>query len=116
MRDKPVHWLGSSLRDLRAFPATGRREAGFQLRRIQLGLDPNDWKPLPNVGPGVREIRVHTDLEHRVLYVAKFIEAVYVLHAFEKRTRKTPVRDLEIARTRLRALVLRRQLSHAPKG
>lgn len=52
---------------------------------------------MPTVGPGVREIRVHTALEHRVVYVAKFVEAVYVLHAFEKRTRKTPIRDVELA-------------------
>jgi phage-related protein len=60
------------------------------------------------VGPGVREIRVHTGLEHRVLYVAKFAEAIYVLHAFEKRTRKTPARDVDLARQRFRALVRQR--------
>jgi len=49
---------------------------------------------MPTIGPGVREIRIHTALEHRVLYVAKFVEAVYVLHAFEKRTRKTPKVDV----------------------
>ena len=64
---------------------------------------------MPTVGPGVREIRVHTALEHRVLYVAKFAEAVYVLHAFEKRSRKTDRHDIELGRQRFRALMSRRR-------
>ena len=64
---------------------------------------------MPRIGTGVQEIRVHTELEHRVFYIAKFPEAIYVLHAFEKRTRKTPKRDLELARNRLRALLLKRR-------
>ena len=75
--------------------------AGFELRRVQQGLQPTDWKPMASVGPGVEEIRVHTRREHRVFYVARFEEGVYVLHAFEKRSRKTPNRELEAARTRL---------------
>jgi len=68
---------------------------------------------MPSVGPGVREIRIHTGLEHRVFYLAKFMEGVYVLHAFEKRTRKTPKRDLELARDRFRALVLKRRTDNS---
>ena len=83
--------------------------AGFQLHRVQLGSDPNDWKPLRTVGPGVREIRVHTGLEHRVVYVATYAEAVYVLHAFAKKTPKAAQRDVEIARDRLRALLAERR-------
>jgi len=64
---------------------------------------------MPTVGPGVQEIRIHTGLEHRVFYVAKFAEGVYVLHAFEKRTRKSPKRELELARDRFRALVMKRR-------
>lgn len=109
MADKPLIWLGSSRSDLRAFPEDARRVAGFQLRRIQQGLEPNDWKPMTTVGPGVQEIRIHTGLEHRVFYVAKFKEGVYVLHAFEKRTRKTPKRETDLARDRFRALVLKRR-------
>ncbi len=70
-------------------------------------FEPNDWKPMPTVGPGVQEIRIHTGIEHRVFYVAKFAEGVYVLHAFEKRTRKTPKREPELARDRFRALVMK---------
>jgi len=90
--------------------------AGLQLRRVQQGLDPLDWKPMSTVGSGVREIRVHTALEHRVLYVAKFAEAVYVLHAFEKRTRKASSRDLELARQRLRGLVAQRRIQGLTGG
>lgn len=102
---KPLCWLGSSLADLRTFPDRSRHVAGFQLRRVQLGLIPNDWKPVPSVGHGAREIRVHGDIEHRVIYVARLTEAVYVLHAFQKRSRKTSGRDIEICRMRLEALV-----------
>jgi len=104
MPDRPLILVGTSRRDLRAFPDLPRRLAGFQLRRVQQGLDPADWKPMPTVGPGVREIRVHVGGAHRVFYVATRAEAIYVLHAFEKKTRKTAARDLQIRRDRLRAL------------
>ncbi|MEK6408713.1 MAG: type II toxin-antitoxin system RelE/ParE family toxin [Acidobacteriota bacterium] len=90
--------MGSTMEAVRAFPAGARRRAGYQLYLVQQGLDPNDWKPLPSVGPGVREIRVHIDGEYRIFYVAKFAEAVYILHAFEKRTRKTRQADIELAK------------------
>ena len=105
MADKPLRWVGSSLEDLRAFPEIARREAGYQLRRLQSGLLPDDWKPMASVGPGVAEIRIHSRVEHRVFYVARFAEAIYVLHAFEKRTRQTRQADLELARKRLSAVV-----------
>ena len=88
MPDKPIAWLGSARSDLRAFPRDARRVAGFQLRRVQHGHEPNDWKAMAGIGSGVREIRIHTGLEHRVFYAATFEEAVYVLHAFEKRTQR----------------------------
>ena len=101
MPDKPLRWVGASLADLRAFPDDARRMAGYQLRRVQAGLMPDDWKALASVGSGVYEIRLHTGVEHRVCYVAKFAEAVYVLHAFGKRTRQTRQDDLELVRRRL---------------
>lgn len=104
MADKPITWLGSSLADVRAFPDLARRYTGYQLSLVQQGQDPTDWKPMPKVGPGVREIRLHTGREHRVLYLAQFAEAVYVLHAFEKKTRTTRRADIELARRRLRKL------------
>ena len=77
-------------------------------RKVQQGLDPDDWKPMTSVGPGVREIRIRTDVAHRVFYVATFEEAVYVLHGFEKRTAKTAARDVQLARDRYRALIKKR--------
>jgi phage-related protein len=109
MPDKPIMWLGSSRRDLRAFPVLARRLTGFQLRRIQEGLEPDDWKPMPTVGPGVREIRIRIDGAHRVFYLATRAEAIYVLHVFEKKTQKTAAGDLEIGRDRFRALGQLRQ-------
>ncbi len=101
MIEKPLAWIASSLQDLRAFPAEARRAAGYQLGRVQQGLMPDDWKPMTTVGVGVYEIRIHTQLEHRVFYVAKYEEAVYVIHAFEKRTPQTLETDIALARRRL---------------
>lgn len=101
---KPLRFVGSSLDDLRSFPAEARRQAGFELYAIQRGLDPSDWKPMKTVGSGVREIRIRVLGEWRVLYVAKFADAVYVLHAFQKKTQKTRRNDIEIARQRYKQL------------
>ena len=99
---KPLFFLGSSLVNLTAFPTEAKRAAGFQLRRVQAGFEPVDWKPLVSVGPGAMEIRIHAQGEWRVLYVAKFRDSVYVLHAFQKKTQKTPQTDIELARKRYR--------------
>ncbi|HEV7668471.1 MAG TPA: type II toxin-antitoxin system RelE/ParE family toxin [Thermoanaerobaculia bacterium] len=110
MPDKMITWVGASFENLQDFPPEARRTAGYELRRVQRGLMPTDWKPMPSIGPGVNEIRVHTDVEHRVMYVAKFEEAVYVLHAFEKRSRQTREADLTLARERLKQIeALRRE-------
>jgi phage-related protein len=101
---KDLHFVGASLADLRRFPVEARREAGFQLDAVQRGLDPTDWKPLSTVGVGVREIRIHVLGQWRVIYVARFAQAVYVLHCFEKKSRKTRREDLELARERYRLL------------
>jgi putative addiction module killer protein len=105
MVDKVIRWLGSSLDDLRAFPEQARRAAGYQLRRVQQGLMPDDWKPMKAVGSGVYEIRIHTGTEHRVFYVAKYDDAIYVLHAFKKHTRQTRQADIALARQRLAELL-----------
>jgi phage-related protein len=104
MGDKPLSWVGSSLSDVRAFPEDARRIAGYQLRRVQAGLMPTDWKPIKAVGSGVNEIRIRTALQYRILYVAHIGEAVHVLHAFEKRTQKTRQADIDLARKRLAAV------------
>ena len=101
---KLLEFVGSSLDDLREFPAEARRTAGFELGFVQRGLDPSDWKPMNDVGAGAREIRIHVLGEWRVLYVAKFAAVVYVLHAFQKKTQKTRREDIELARTRYRQI------------
>lgn len=101
---KPLEFVGSSLDDLKGFPAEARRAAGFELSFVQRGLEPSDWKPMKEVGAGVQEIRIHVLGEWRVVYVAKFAEAVYVLHAFQKKTQKTRREDIELARNRYRQI------------
>lgn len=105
---KPTIWMGTTRKDVRAFPADARARTGYEVYRVQSGLDPTDWKPIVGVGDGVKEIRVRTGREHRLIYVAKFAEALYVLHAFEKKSQKTSKADLEIARNRYRDLMAER--------
>jgi phage-related protein len=107
---KGIQFLGTSLKMVRAFPAEAKREAGYQLDRVQRGLDPTDWKPMKSVGQGVREIRIQHEGQYRVIYVASFEENVYVLHAFQKKTEKTSRQDIEAARRALKE-VLERQRS-----
>lgn len=101
---KTLKFVGSSLEDLRDFPAEARRQAGFELAAVQNGFDPSDWKPMNAVGAGAREIRIHVLGEWRVLYVARFSDAVYVLHAFQKKTRKTRKEDIDLAKRRYRQI------------
>ena len=104
MMPKPLKFVGSSLDDLRNFPDEARRAAGFELRAVQNGLEPSDWKPMRAIGPGVKEIRIHVLGEWRVVYVAVRNDAVYVLHAFQKKSRKTSRQDIDLARHRYRQI------------
>jgi phage-related protein len=101
---KSLRFVGSSLDDLREFPAEARRQAGFDLYAVQRGLDPDDWKPMPEIAPGAREIRIHVLGEWWVLYVVRFADAIYVLHAFQKKSQKTQRGDIELARQRYRQI------------
>jgi phage-related protein len=102
---KRIEFLGDSLDQVRDFAQGARKEAGVQLHKVQQGFDPSDWKPMTSVGPGVREIRIRDDAgAFRILYVAQRAEAVYVLHAFQKKTPQTAKRDLDLAATRLRQI------------
>ena len=102
---KPVAWLGDSREAARDFPNDAKYVLGAELDLIQLGLNPTNWKPIKTVGAGVSEIRVVMDNQYRVLYVAKFKEAIYVLHAFAKKTQKTSAVDLALATRRYRDLL-----------
>lgn len=99
-QDKPLTWIGSSREDLLQFPAEVRRRAGFELRAVQRSDEPSDFKPMPIVGSGAYELRLQTDDAYRVFYIAKFQEAVYVLHAFQKKTQKTAKRDIALGQQR----------------
>jgi phage-related protein len=104
MKIKPLKFVASSLDDLRNFPDEARRASGFELHAVQSGLEPTDWKPMQVVGSGVKEIRIHILGEWRIIYVAKHHEAVYVLHAFQKKMRKTTRQDIDLARQRYKQI------------
>lgn len=112
MEEKPIDWRGSSFKDLtdeNVFSLEARKEAGTQLRKIQRGDDPDDWKPFDDVGAGTKEVRIKlTDGAFRVMYVAKFPEAVYVLHCFKKKTQKTSQHDTDLAKRRYKAVIQER--------
>lgn len=106
MPPKPIEFLGDSLKRLRGFPEIARRRAGQQLERLQLGLMPDDFKSMPTVGRGVQEIRIRDGSgAYRVIYTARKANAVYVLHAFEKKSERTAALDLELARHRYASLL-----------
>jgi len=103
---RPVRFLGDSLKCLRDFPEDARQDAGYQLDKVQRGEQPDDFKPMQSIGKGVEEIRVRDDTgAYRIIYIARFVEAVYVLHVFPKKTQATPVRDIDIAKERLAHLM-----------
>jgi len=104
MNVKELRFVGLSLDDLRNFPEEARRVAGFELRAVQNGLEPRDWKPMRSIGSGVKEIRIHVLGEWRIVYVAKLADAIYVLHAFQKKSQKTNKNDIELARKRLKEI------------
>ena len=102
---KPVVFLGDALRRIRAFPEDARRTIGHELRDVQFGEEPSDWKPMPSIGPGAREIRVReASGAFRVIYVAHLETAIFVLHAFQKKTQRTTKTDIELAKVRYRMI------------
>ena len=108
--EREIRWIGSSYADLLAFPTDSRCEAGFQLGKVQAGLDPDDWKPFSDAGAGVREIRIReAGGAFRVMYVAKFDHAVYVLHCFQKKSQATTKHDKDITAARFRAVMQQRR-------
>ena len=107
---KPVVFRGDSLERLRKFPASARQDIGYQLERLQHGNMPDDFKPMSGIGPGVQEIRVRDAAgAFRVIYLARFEEATYVLHIFQKKTARTASLDVEVARQRYRRLLEERR-------
>jgi len=102
---KEIIWHGSSKVDLIRFPAEAKQEAGYQLDKVQNNLEPTDWKPMLNIGSGVNEIRIKdSDGQYSVIYVAKFADGVHVLHAFQKKTKKTSKKDIDLAKKRYKEI------------
>ena len=102
---RPVRFLGDSLKCLRDFPEDARHDAGYQLDKVQRGAQPDDFKPMAVIGKGVEEIRIKDESgAYRVIYVARRAEAVYVLHAFQKKSQATPKKDVDIAKRRFAQL------------
>jgi phage-related protein len=104
MNVKELKFIGSSIDDLRNFPEEARRIAGFELRAVQNGLEPQDWKPMRSIGSGVKEICIHVLGEWRIVYVAKLADAIYVFHAFHKKSQKANRNDIELARKRFKEI------------
>lgn len=111
-QSKPIVFMARSHRAIKKFSRAARKDAGVELRRVQQGEEPTDWKPLSSIGPGGREIRVHKPFEHRVIYIAHFQEAVYVLHAFSKKTAKTSHADVTLARVKYAEVKKQRKEEH----
>ncbi len=106
---KPVAFLGTSQKVLERLLPDVRDHALNELQRLQDGRDPRHWKPMPGIGPGVREIRIRVRTQLRIIYITTLPEAIYVLHVFEKKTQRTAGSDIELARVRLRALLRERR-------
>lgn len=103
---KPVEFLGNTIEALRAFPDSVRKDAGFQLDKVQRGEEPDDSKPMPGIGAGVKEIRIWDEAgTFRVIYLARLADAVYVLHCFQKKTQETSHKDIKLARKRYKELI-----------
>jgi len=103
---KPLKFHPDAIKSIRLFPEEARKEAGFQLDRVQRGEQPDDFKPFPTIGPGVEELRIRDESgAFRVIYTARFPEAVYAIHAFQKKARKTAQADIDLAKARYQALL-----------
>ena len=89
-----------------SFPQQAKRRAGYELRKLQAGLAAQDTKQMSSIGPGVEELRIWVaGGTFRVIYVARFAAAVYVLHAFEKKTQTTAKSHLQLARERYKEVL-----------
>jgi phage-related protein len=104
--EKPAFWIGSSLGDLLAFPEAVKGEIGAALSVAQFGGKHPRAKPWKGAGPGVLEIvEDHRGDAYRAIYTVRFANAVYALHAFQKKSPsgiKTPRKDVELVGQRLK--------------
>jgi phage-related protein len=105
---KPIEFCGNTLRSIRSFPVLVKHEVGHELDKVQRGLTPSDWKPMPTVGKGTREIRIQESGQYRIIYLATHGKTIYVLHAFRKKSQKTRQSDIKLARDALSQLMHRK--------
>lgn len=110
---KRIIWIGNTYQTILSFPKGAKQITGYNLDRVQRGLEPSDWKPMTSVGKGVKEIRIHTQNEYRVIYTANFEEGIYILHALIKKTQKTSQKDIDIAKQRFKEVINNRGDEHA---
>jgi phage-related protein len=107
---KKITWLGNTHETVKGYSILVKQDIGYNLDKVQRGIDPCDWKPMTSIGQGVKEIRIHEENEYRVIYVAKFEESIYVLHAFVKKTEQTSKKDLGLAKQRYIDMLKMRRL------
>lgn len=104
MDKKNICFLGSTKEDIIAFPNDAKRESGQQLGLLQAGEEADDWKPFSSIGSGVKEICIRKDNEYRIVYVTKYKECIYILHAFVKKQQKTRKADIDLAKQRYKEI------------
>lgn len=98
---KDVYWVGSSLEELKRLPVNVVRMTGYQLHLVQMGMEPGDWKPMKTIGQGVKEIRIRESKNaYRIIYVVIRSDGIYVLHAFQKTTKTTSQKNINLAKRR----------------
>jgi len=115
MSIKPIRWVGSAREEIQSLPEDARKEVGFALWTLQQGIQPSDFKPMSIVGKGVEEIRIRTEDSYRVFYIVRFEEAIYVLHAFQKKTQKTAKKNIDVGQKRYKQLLQNRLNSKEPE-
>jgi phage-related protein len=101
---KQIRYLGNSSKLISKFDEEAKDNLNIELRKLSFGIEPKDWKPMSSIGIGVNELRIHSKQKYRVIYVAKFKDAIYILHAFQKKTNKTPDKDIALAKSRFKDL------------
>ena len=103
-----VVWEADSREILQSFPDAARQNFGFELWRLQQGEKPSDYRPLPSIGTGVFELRDQDERAwYRIVYLSRINDVIYILHCFEKKSRKMPKREFETAKQRLKAVKAR---------
>ena len=103
---KPLRFLGDTREQLRQFSTGAKQDAGYQLDKVQRGEMPDDYKSMPSIGKGVEEIRIWDETgTYRIIYTARLVDAVYVLHVFKKKTQATSKRDINLAMARFDELM-----------